>query len=499
MKHPPGFSRQERQLAPPPRAAESGLLLVLLVGAVALGTTGCRATRARQKEVLRNGAGRPVAVAPAVATNGTAEVAEPKAAAATRAGGLEWDGAWSNRWRMRKAGDAHDQDLYSLLSLQVGRPETDRVSGRLLGRVTADIDGRGDPESQDVFGSLQDTHGKRAHADLYEASIDVDRPFGAALRSRIGRQYETATPEIAHFDGLRLQSREMGRSKLVAGAFGGVPVRLFEATSIHDRIYGAWAEARPWTDGRVRADWMHVSEDASPRDFDDDLFGLSAWQRFGRSWLFDAGYTRLEDESRDARLRATWNDGRGDWMVQASGYWLLESQRAFAQEFDPLFSTLQQFEPYAQYRLLASKSLGDHVRLDVGGDLRRLEDGDDEGRLNRDYDRGYATVVVSDVLARGLDLSLTGDAWDGGERDIRTWGADLTWTPDDRWRASIGSAYALYKYDVVDDVERDDVRTWYARVRRTLSREWALDVEYAYDDDDFENHQLFAAGATWHF
>lgn len=85
------------------------------------------------------------------------------------------------------------------------------------------------------------------------------------------------------------------------------------------------------------------------------------------------------------------------------------------------------------------------------------------------------------------------------ERDIRTWGADLTWTPNKTWRASIRSAYALYKYDVLQDVERDDVRTWYARLRRALGKAWTLDLEYAYDDDDFDNAQLLTAGATWHF
>ncbi len=502
MEHTPGFIAPRGGSSSLTRLAASSPALALLIGL--LGTAGCQAPAANPPA---NGkietAPKAVVEARSQTSNagpGSVTSAQPAPALEKSKGpGFDPQGTWSFRWRMRDAGDARDQDAYSVLSLNVGRPGTDRVSGHLLARLSADLDGRGDADTQRTFGSLQDTHGKSVYADLYEASVDVNRPFDAPVEARIGRQYETSTPEIAHFDGVRVQSKEMGRSKIVAGAYGGVPVRLYEATSISDQIYGAWAESRPWSNGRVRADWMHVNEDAQPSDFSNDLLGLSLWQRFGEQWLVDGAYTRLESENRDVRLRATWNDGKGDWLVQGSYYELLEPQRAFAQEFDPLFSTLQQFEPYRQYRMLASKNLGEHVRLDLGGDLRRLEDSGDESRLNHDYDRGYATVVVSDLPAQGLALSLTGDTWESDQQDIRTWGADLTWTPNKKWRASVGSAYALYKYDVVQDVERDDVRTWYGRLRHALGTAWTLDLEYAYDDDDFDNHQLFMAGATWHF
>lgn len=517
MEHPPRFIGPSSDPLSRARPALSTSLWVVLLAAIPIGANGCltgpghhvggsrsAAKNANSGAEATTSSRGPASAVPAAAPipRAATEVpkpATPAAPVAPQSKALPWHGMWSTRWRMRDAGQAHDQDVYSVLSLDVGDATRDRVTARLLGRLSADIDGRGDAESQRVFGSLQDTRGRAVYADLYEASIEVDRPFDAPLRARIGRQYETATPEIAHIDGLRVESKELGGSKIVAGAYAGVPVRIYEATSISDQIYGLWGEGRPWKGGRARLDWMHVDEEARPDDFQNDLVGLSLWQRFGERWMLDAGYTRLESENRDVRLRATWNDGRGDWMVQASYYRLLETQRAYAQEFDPFFSILQQFEPYTQYRLLTSKSLGKHLRIDLGGDLRRLEDGDDEGRLNHDYDRGYATVVVSDVFTDGLDLSLTGDAWDGGERDIRTWGADLTWTPNKTWRASIGSAYALYKYDVLQDVERDDVRTWYARLRRALGKAWTLDLEYAYDDDDFDNAQLLTAGATWHF
>lgn len=414
-------------------------------------------------------------------------------------GGLALHGSLQARSRLRTSGDAHDLDAYAVFALEVGDPTRDRMTGHLLTRISADVDGRGNAESQQRFGSLQDTYGEAVHVDVYEASVDYARPFDAELRLRAGRQLDYATPEFAHFDGVRLETLPAGRSKFVAGGFAGVPVRLYDATSASDQIAGVWTEGRPWEGGRVRADWMHVNQSTPGTDFHDDLLGIAAWQRVGTQLLVEGGYTRLEDENRDVRLRATWDDGRGETLVQAGYYRLLNPVRAFALEFDPYYETLQEYAPHSQYRLLVSKSLGDDLRLDLGGDLRRLESNADEAQFNHDYERGYATIVVSDALARGLDLSLTGDAWFSDGRDITTWGVDATWNADESWRASVGSAYSLYKYDVVGAVERDDVRVWYARLLKKLGKAWALDLEYAYEDDDFDDFETLIAGATWRF
>ena len=435
----------------------------------------------------------------AATTQAATPTSDAAALVATTEGGLALSGSLMSRWRMRKSGSATDQDVYAVLAFDVGDSNSDPISGHFLGRLSADIDGQGDTQTQQVFGSLQDTYGDAAHLDLYEVSVAILQPFDAPVRVRVGRQFDYATPEFAHYDGLRVESEPMGDVKIVAGAFGGVPVRLYDATSIGDRIVGAWTEARPWTGGRVRADWMHLHQDSAPSDYYNDLLGLSIWQRMGAHVLLDAGYTRLEEEDRDVRLRATYDDGEGDLMVQAGYYRLLNPQADFAYEFDPFYATLQEYQPFDQFRLLVSKSLGDDLRLDVGGDLRDLENEDDENFLNHGYERGYATFVISDILARGLDLSLTGDAWSSDDRDIRTWGLDVTWTPDSTWRASVGSSYALYKYDVAQDIERDDVRVWYARARRKLDTAWTIDLAYEYEDDDFDDFHQITAGATWHF
>lgn len=455
---------------------------------------GCRGPAAREEpEPALEGAIAPTSAEPAK------NVAVPKdAAGETASASSAVHGSLSTQVRSRSSGKAHDLDAYTLLAADLGDAERDRWTARLVGRMSADLDGQSGA-SQQVFPSIQDSHDGAAQFDLYEAFVEGARPFGLPLDARVGRQYEYETPEFAQFDGVRVESNPIGAKKLELGALAGVPVRLNEATSIDDQIGAAWAEAKLWKTGRVRADWMHVHQSEPANDFRSDLYGLALWQTLGKHLSLDGRYTRLESDDRDLRLRSTWDSGDGALTVQASWYRLLQTQRAYADEFDPYFSTLQEFEPYDQWRLLVSKSLGPRVNVDLGGDLRTLANADDESRLNHDYQRGYATLVIADVGTPGLDLSCTADAWNSDAQDIQTWGVDATWKANEQWRLSAGSSYSLFEYDVVNDVERDDVRVWYGRVRRKLGTAWTLELQYEYEDADGDDYQQITARAAWRF
>lgn len=434
------------------------------------------------------------AAAQSAAAKETRNASEPTSVSA----GPAIRGSLSSRYRARTGGDARDQDLYETLVLDVGDERLDAYTAHVMGRVSWDIDGQADRDGQFVYPSLADGYDDAFHGLLYEAYVDVERPPLVA-DARLGRQIDYLTPVFAYFDGARISSRAATRYKLSGGLYGGVPVRLYESSTSGDQLAGAWGEARPWQDARVRLDWMHVEDEDRFAAHQDDLYGVSYWQRFGERLRFDATYTRIEDVDRDLRARASWNDPSRDLTLQASVYRLIDTQTDFANEFDPFTSSLQNYFPYYQYRLQGSKGLGETWRVDGGMDLRRLDDEGDEGAFNHDYDRGWIALALLDAWPPGTVVTVTGDVWSSDGRDVESWGLDLSRKLESGYQLAAGTSYALYRYDLFLDSERDDVRFWYLKLKKELSKAWSFECAYDYEDDSDDDFHVLTLGATWRF
>ena len=98
--------------------------------------------------------------------------------------------------------------------------------------------------------------------------------------------------------------------------------------------------------------------------------------------------------------------------------------------------------------------------IDAGFDMRRVTESGNVGDFNRDWERHYTTATLHDLGAEGLALSVTADRWNGDDNDTSSLGADVSYA-EDRWRACVGSYYSLYKHELLELAERDDVRTYY--------------------------------------
>jgi hypothetical protein len=413
---------------------------------------------------------------------------------ASDAGGAPVHGSLVSRYQGRWTSGAHDNDLTEVLSVEVGDAKKDPVTGYVLAEGLADLDGHG----SSTFHSLADTYDSAVTARLYDAHADLH--VSRTLETlRVGRQSIVETPEIAYFDGARAETVDLGEARIRVGAFGGVPVKLYTSSTAGDSMFGTFAQARPWTGGRLRADWMHVEDEGSFGPRQDDLLGIGASQNFGSNLRIEAQHTRLESESRDLRLRASYAAKDSDLVLQASWYRLMQTQKDFTVPFDPFYSTLYDLFPYAQVGFLASKSLGKHVDLQTGADLRRVSNDDDIGEFNRDFNRFFATTGIRGVLPAALDLSLTGEIWDSQESDFSTYGADLARAFGAAVDASIGTYYSLYKYDLFQNREIDDVRTWYLKVEWKRAASTTFDFRYEYEDDSSDEYHSLRLGMTWRF
>jgi hypothetical protein len=407
-------------------------------------------------------------------------------------------GSVATRYRGRWTEGEHDHDLYATGSLSLGDPTRNAWTGYVLGEGALDLDGRSPAGGQSTFFSLQDTYDGALTGRLYAAYVDYHES-GWFDDLRLGRQSIYETPTVAWFDGLRADTRAISDLKLKFGAYGGVAVYPYETFDHQNAIGGVYSEMQPWKGAHARFDWMYLADDKMFGFSSANLIGLSLGQTFGPYFRFDGNGTLLDGKSRDYTLKASWNLPDEDLSLQASFYQLVQAQMALPLQIDPFFETLMTQFPYYQGRLMASKGFGDRVNLQGGFDIRRVTEQGDVGEFNRDFEHGFLTGTLSNTLPLALDLSVTGDLWYSTGDDITTWGVDLSRKFGARWGASIGSYFSLFKYDLFENHEHQDVRTYYATLRfKQAATVWDLRYEYE-DDPGFGYFQTLRLGATWSF
>lgn len=430
------------------------------------------------------------------ATAGNAMDAQSEAAAdpAKEEGKLPVSGYFSNRYRARWTGANNDHDYYGVLSLNYGDPWKERVTAHAMGRFSADLDGNQDTIGYYVFDNVVDVKDRWADARLYYLYADVNR-VGPIERIRLGRQIDHTTPEIAYFDGGEVETKSFTPVKLSLGGYAGAPVRIYDDFFTDGLIAGTWAQIRPWRMTRVRADWMHVSDDYFGSRAHNDLLGVAAWQNMqvddDNLVILHGRYTALEGKNRDVRGQLTFRNSKWDLLLAGSYYGLLEKQQQLTIEFDPFYTTLFTLAPYHEATGRLSKGFYDVFMLDAGLQIRVLQDEADAGQYNREFNRYYVTGTIMKLFMEGLSLSGTLEMWHShtlgeADRNIVTGGGEIAYKHGRTFQASAGTSYALYKYDFYTNFERDDVRTYFARVKYRFAKRYLIELKYELETHDYD-------------
>lgn len=392
-----------------------------------------------------------------------------------------------SRYQGRWTEGAKDHDLYETLSVDVGDPERHRVTGHFLGDLSLDLDGNTRETGYNPFDSVRDSKGSDAVPRVYSAYLDIHR-VGPVSILRAGRQTIYETPEIAFFDGVRAETEELGANKLKVGAYGGVPVHLYDGYSTDNRIGGVYGQGHLWQGARTRADFERLEGRNGSEEYKNNLLGLSGWQKVYKLVDLHGRYTRLDNQNRDVLTRVTFTKADWDFRFQASYYELLRAQKATVIETDAFYPILKDAQPYRDYRFLASKGLGDHVNVDAGTDIRRLTHRVDESAYNHQYNRYFGTLDLFDLVVKGSSLSFTAEKAVTQETNSDAQGVDLTVPVADRHKVSVGTAHQLYKYDYYLDEERENVQTYYLKYDFRYTKTLRFGVKYEYEDDGSSGH-----------
>jgi hypothetical protein len=213
----------------------------------------------------------------------------------------------------------------------------------------------------------------------------------------------------------------------------------------------------------------------------------------------DGRATMLEGAGRDARVRATWVDAESELTVLATYYVLYQRQNDLVQELDPFTASLLALEPYQRAQVLVTGPAREDLLLEGGYERRELLDADDAGEFNRDFGRLHAAGTKLDLFDADLALRLSGELWDATGVRTTAWGADLSRDFGSELEASLGSYFALYKYDFLLVQERDNVRTYYAGVEWHRTRSATFDLRYEFESGPLDDYHVVRVGMRWRF
>ncbi|MGR3220311.1 MAG: hypothetical protein ACUZ8H_10930 [Candidatus Anammoxibacter sp.] len=401
--------------------------------------------------------------------------------------------------RFLEGEDGSDQDFYQSLRLNYSDPMQNKISGYFHGSMREDLE---DPSS--LFRSIDDTYTKTLRGYLYEF-YGIVSGVGVLENVKIGRQYSNDVENL-HFDGVHLSFKPFKNTRFTA--YGGIPVHFFESSSDGDWLAGVSAEVKPVKSLTIRFDYISTSDNSSNlgnnlSDRHDNLMVFSLWQKIKPWWRIYSRYSMLDSISRDFQVKSFWNFASINLDVQFSYYRQAQNLDSFTIEFDEFTPLLGGYQPYDQYSLDVYKGIGQHMGMNFGLSFRELKDESDEGAFNHDFERYYITYSIFDYPFKGLTYSITAEDYETAGDDVQSLSFDITQDFNKRLKVSLGTYYSLYKFDVsvapeftgggnlttnrlllndsLTESERDNVRSYYIKIKKKIFKRWEIDGRYEFE------------------
>jgi hypothetical protein len=407
---------------------------------------------------------------------------------------LKYVGRWTD--------GAHDNDLLLYQTLGLGNETKDLVSVRASGLLAFDLDRDQDPTNP--FYGVNDTYSGDLTARLYTAYADLNGVEGNPLRDalrrvRLGRMNLYETPVQMYVDGGALETQPLeGWADATIEAFVGLPSHLYESSSSGDFTTGAALRLAPWKGGLLRFDYMHITDEYEGQTETDDLYGARLDQGFSQEVRGGGHINFLGSDARDVSGYLTWTPADSDANVSLRYNGLFSDMKRSTLDLDYFTLFEGTFYAYDQLEVYAHKGFGDNVFVDGGAQARELRDDDNESTFNHEFRRYYLTPGLSEWPWKGLLLTGTLEIWDDGGDSFETYGGDLTQQLAEPWRASIGTYFQLYRYDVLADQEREDVWVSYLKTDYKLSKELQLRFMLELEDGDTDDYTRVILSMRWH-
>jgi len=383
----------------------------------------------------------------------------------------EFHGRITERYRIRTTSEESDQDLRSVLNLEVKNLYKDQLDLSLDVGFFWDLWGRQDSRYGGevfYFEDFFDSYETKIQGRVYGLELSWEEVV-EGLDVSFGRQ-QLHKGEPLHFDGLRLSYSPSPVFEVTLA--GGLPVYYgetqwvsnFEAAGYVEFFPGYGLKGYPDRATKLTLEYVHVQE--GDPELSDDYMSFQVWQRFfgGASTVylkggFLNGQTRDVTASLHCRCPFTGVELRMRYMASPTTWGEIEAgeREDLTVDMAPFTALTGAYYPFRQFDVSAYKQFCPYFGASLAYTGRDPVRDRYETSFNHDFDRYAGTAYVYDVMDADLDVSLTAELYgsDGPVEDQTnvTWGFDMTWRPSEAVRVTAGSHFL--KYRIVREPDRD--------------------------------------------
>ncbi len=412
-------------------------------------------------------------------------------------------GSVTAKYRLQSTGGYRYNSVEPLATLDFGNSAMNRITASFQGGGFLVFNGH---DIRSPFWNVYDTFDAHAVGRLYHAYVNF-QDVGPLNTIRVGRQHRYDFASL-YYDGATFETKPFADFTLTV--FGGMPVHMFEnqvGSDPGDWIAGTALQWRPADKFQVRFDYVHIRDKASwfqatRGTREDNLFGGTIWWDIGRHVSLKGEISAFSNTLKDASALAVFKFPSQDLNVQLKVYRLLKPYGPHVIDFD-MFNFEGNLQAFTEFTGTVYKGLGKHFALQAGGSLRQLDTYQVSRAYNQGYMRGFATVTLMDLIVHGLTLSATGDYYRGQNNDLKNnyFGGTFSATQkflEDRIRATVGSTYYYYAYDLYNGIESNNVQNYYAQLRAKLSGGLEGRLGYRFEHS-VNNFNTADARLTWSF
>ena len=417
------------------------------------------------------------------------------------------DGFFSTKYvekNIQMDGDTtKDSDIYGYLRIDLLMTEEKDYEFHFFGTARRDLEGDSNQKNFKPTEDIGNTNNSSDSSNIYDAHLAINNPLSFITQIRLGRQVGVRDEPI-FFDGLAIDLKLFSNLKIFL--YGGLAVHFYEMDDGTDIIGGMGIDYRMFRSTKISLDYLYIKDERDLYTEEEEIAeytSVKLRQDFSSYAKAMVKYRWMNGEERDYKIRTHFKVVPTDTEINLAYYRQMEKKKEVSNEMSPFYDILGESKPYHYFDAKVRQQFGENIILDIGAYQRELvEEPEEESAFNREYKRFFIIFEMSELLTKGLSISLTGEHWETKAREFDSTGVEASYVLGkkiNRFEVSAGYYYSLYKYDYYLELgERTEVTTYFARTQIPLGASFTAKAYYELETG-IERYQTYRVEVRFDF